>query len=53
LFVYGASPLADEIEDDEGYAYHADETGEELEEIPIEGIDHVRRYYTIRASLKS
>ena len=41
LLIQRIAPLADEIHDGEGNRQNAQESYEEFEEIPVEGVDHV------------
>ena len=42
LLIQRIAPLADEIHDSEGNRQDAEESYEEFEEIPVEGVDHDR-----------
>jgi hypothetical protein len=50
LLIQRIAPLADEIHDGEGNRQNAQESYEEFEEIPVEGVDHIVKYYITEKS---
>jgi len=50
LSVQRIAPLANEIHDGKGNRQDTEKSYEEFEEIPVEGVDHIRKHYITEKS---